>query len=353
MQAIGIKKFGSADQLTRVTIPKPHAQDLEVIVEIKAVSTNPVDTKIRSGSFPTGQQASSDRPVVLGYDASGVVTEVGHDVTRFKVGDEVMFSGSPTVPGTNAQYCAVDSRIVGRKPKSWSHEQAAAIPLAGLTAWEGLVDQLGVPLPPNLDSRYANSTKPQAGPNKKVLLVVSGAGGVGSMIVALARRALGFETVIATASRPETVEFSKKMGATHVISHKGDMAKQLQDLGFSGVDLIFNTGPTDETFPKLVPLMNVRGKMCCIQETEAGLKVGALMPKSLTFVYELMFTRPMQDSDLDLQGHALDILADLADQGVLPDRVTKTLKLSTDLAEAHKLQESGTMIGKIALVQDL
>eukprot|EP01113_Clastostelium_recurvatum_P045691 TRINITY_DN7887_c0_g1_i3.p1 TRINITY_DN7887_c0_g1~~TRINITY_DN7887_c0_g1_i3.p1 ORF type:complete len:369 (-),score=81.99 TRINITY_DN7887_c0_g1_i3:29-1087(-) len=352
MKAVGITKFGGVENIHAVSIPKPACKGGDILVEIKAVSTNPVDGKIRSGAFPTGQKASEDSPVILGYDASGVVAEVGDQAKGFRVGDEVMFSGVCSRAGTNAQFCAVDSRIVGRKPKGWTHEQAAAIPLTGLTAWEGLVDQLHVPLTPELDKMYETDTKPQAGPNGKVLLVMGGAGGVGSIAIALAK-AFNFQTIIATASRPESTEYCKKMGATHVINHKEDMKKQLKDQGYEGVDLIFNTAATDENFNRLVDIMNPHGSMVCINETEEKVAIGHLMPRSCTFTYELMFARPMHNDRPELQGKALNALATLAEAGQIPDRVTKTLSLSKDLAEAHTKQESGTMLGKQILVQDL
>ncbi|RKO91708.1 chaperonin 10-like protein [Blyttiomyces helicus] len=211
---------GGAETLQEVQIPIPKPTGLDILVNVKAVSVNPVDYKKRSGSLGANKLAE---PLVIGYDASGVVEAVGEDVTLFKKGDEVLYAGVLNRQGSNAPYQLVDERIVAIKPKTWSHADTAALPLVSLTAWEALVDNMGIPV----------SQKE----NPKSLLIINGAGGVGTLALTLASKVLKLKTIIATASRPETIAWTKKFGATHVINHNLPLGPQLkeQDLTFDYV----------------------------------------------------------------------------------------------------------------------
>ena len=237
MQAIGQDIFGGPEVLHFATVPKPEPDHRDLLVRVHAVSINPVDAKMRAG----GQSSSPvpDAPRIVGWDAAGVVEVVRADVSVFEVGDEVYFAGDVTRPGSYAEYVAVDERIVGRKPESLNFEEAAAIPLTALTAWEGIIETMSA----------------QDG----VILIVGGAGGVGSIPTQIAKQVCGLR-VVATASRPETEAFCRQMGADAVINHHEDMAPQLKALELSGADYIFSTADL-ANFPQLVACLNPLGNL--------------------------------------------------------------------------------------------
>jgi zinc-binding alcohol dehydrogenase family protein len=230
--------------------PEPGARDL--VVEIKAVSVNPVDTKVRMRAQPEPGGAK-----VLGFDAAGIVTAVGPQVSLFKPGDEVFYAGAITRSGTNAEFHAVDERLVGSKPASLSFEEAAALPLTALTAWETLFDRLDI-------------RRPVVGA-AKAILIVGGAGGVGSMAVQLARRLTDL-TVIATASRPETQEWCRELGAHHVIDHRQPIAAQVEALGIGAPAFAFSITHTDEHFPEIAKLIAPQGRFALIDDPKAPLE---------------------------------------------------------------------------------
>eukprot|EP00029_Vermamoeba_vermiformis_P011665 TRINITY_DN6480_c0_g1_i1.p1 TRINITY_DN6480_c0_g1~~TRINITY_DN6480_c0_g1_i1.p1 ORF type:complete len:336 (+),score=89.68 TRINITY_DN6480_c0_g1_i1:30-1037(+) len=331
MNAIAINKYGDVDVLEKLTLPKPTPLPRDLIVQIKAASINPVDMKVRGGS--KGSTASNR---ILGYDGSGIVTEVGSEVKNFKVGDEVYFAGVINRNGTNAEYTAVDERIVGRKPKKLSWEEAAAIPLTILTAWEGLIEGMGA----------TPRDQPEAKP--KTLLVIAGAGGVGSAVIELAKKILKL-TVIATASRPESIDYCKKFGADHVINHKNDLKEELKKIGFEGVDYVFNCADADQYFDSAVAVINPLGKVCFITEAKQPHNIAPLMSKRGSLVYEFMFSRALYGNEPEKQGEILNKVADLLDSGVFQSRLTKTYNLWNDIKQAHKDVESGSLIGKVAL----
>ncbi|MCC6551491.1 MAG: zinc-binding alcohol dehydrogenase family protein [Polyangiaceae bacterium] len=306
------------DEVTR-DAPAPGPTDL--LVEVKAISLNPVDTKVR------GARAGR----ILGWDASGVVAAVGAGVSHYKLGDEVYYAGDITRDGTNAELHCVDERIVGRKPRTLDHLHAAAIPLTALTAWEGLYEQIQV--------REGAS-----------LLVINSAGGVGSLVCQIAKK-ISKMTVIGTASRPESVAWSKEMGADHVIDHRGDMPAQLAALGLDGVDYIYCCHGTDEHFDAMAAMLRPQGRIVSIVECKALLPMMSLFGKKATFSWELMFTKArFKTPDMSTQRDILDRVADLLDEGVLRSTLTRdggTLTADA-LAEAHRIQASGTMIGKMA-----
>jgi len=336
MKAIGQSAFGGVEVLQLVEVPKPTPLPRDLLVRIKAVSSNPVDCKVRT-NYGAPSDKKFDPPLILGWDAAGIVEEVGSEVKLFKVGDEVFFAGVVNKNGANAQYTIVDERIVGHKPKKFTWEQAAAVPLTGLTAYEGLAEQLGI--------------TPQVEQSKKTILVVGAAGGVGSIVVQLSKKVFNL-TVIGTASRPESVEFVKTQGADHIINHNGNLQEQLTALGFKGVDYIFDTVDLDSNFDQVAPLLNPFGKIVGITGAKQPINYGILFPKRATLTWELMFTRGLTGIEMERQHEILEKLSELVDQGVITDRVTLTFKLSTDLSKAHIQQESGKTLGKIVLTVD-
>ena len=329
MRAVAYRSAGGPDVLTDVDLPVPTPGPKDLVVAVRAVSVNPVDTKVRGSSDPDGE------PTVLGYDAAGVVTAVGAEVEMFIVGDEVYYAGSIARPGTNAQVHVVDERIVGPKPRSLSFAEAAALPLTTITAWETLFDRFG------LD---ADSTG--------TLLVVSAAGGVGSMIIQLARALTGL-TVIGTASRPESQQWALALGAHHVVDHSADLVAAVGEVAPDGVDYVFSprTGGMIETYEQI---LRPGGAICAIDEPE-GLELLPLKNKSITFHWELMFTRPLyQPADMVVQHNLLETVTGLVDAGTV--RTTMTSELgpldANTLRWAHEMVEDGHMIGKVVLVVD-
>jgi len=271
---------------------------------------------------------------ILGWDAAGIVAAVGSDVANFKLGDEVYFAGDITRPGSYAQFVAVDERIVGHKPTTLSFEEAAAIPLTALTAWEGMIE--------TMDAQRGR------GPVPRTILIVGGAGGVGSIATQIARQVCGLR-VIATASRPETIAFCRTMGAHDVINHHQDFVPQLAALGLSGVDYIFSTAPLDN-FPQLVASLNSLGKICVILggDPAMALDVSGLFSKRGSLAFELMFTRPRDGVEPERQGAILNRVADLLDRGTLITTATD-IRPWSDVQAAHQAIESGHTIGKIVL----
>jgi NADPH:quinone reductase len=304
-------------------IPTPGPRDL--LVRVEAVSVNPVDVKQRQGRDPQGQ----DR--VLGYDAAGVVTEVGRDVSLFAVGDQVYYAGSISRPGTNSQFHLVDERITGHMPMSLTFAQAAALPLTTITAWETLFDRFRL---------GAGSTG--------TLLVLAAAGGVGSMVVQLAR-ALTATTVVGTASRPESQRFALDLGAHHVIDHHA-LTRDVRAVAPEGVHYVFSpqSARNIEAFAEvLVP----GGEVTAIDEPE-GLDLLPLKTKSVTWHWELMFTRSLfETDDMIVQHDLLDQVAGLVDSRVV--RTTMTTELgpieAATLREAHAQVEGGHRVGKVVV----
>lgn len=314
------------DDTTRfreITVAKPAPSGRDLLVKVEAISINPVDYKVRPG-----------RPGrTIGWDASGVVVATGDGVDGFEAGDEVYYAGDLTRPGTYAQYHLVDARIVGRKPHSIDHARAAALPLTALTAYEALYEQIQVT---------------EGG----TLLVLAGAGGVGSVATQLARKLSGM-TVIATASRPETRAWVREMGATHVVDHREDMPAQVRALGFEYVDAILCCNATAAHFDAMAELIGPQGTICSIVEVDVPLPIGRLMRKKARFAWELMFTKSLfGTADLASQGRILDHIGRLIDAGTLKTTARgEPVVVSADaLAEAHVRQASGKMIGKQVLV---
>jgi NADPH2:quinone reductase len=335
MKAVALTRYlpiADPDALQDVELPRPAPGERDLLVRIEAVSVNPVDTKVRA---PKPQVEA--QPKVLGYDAAGVVEAVGSGVTRFKPGDAVYYAGDITRPGSNAQYQLVDERIVAAKPATLDFANAAALPLTAITAWELLFQRM----PFDADG-LAEGTS---------LLIVGGAGGVGSIAIQLARRA-GF-TVIATASRPETVAWCRKMGADHVIDHRQPLKAQLETLGFATVDAAINLADTDRYWDDLGVLLAPQGHVGLIVEPKGALHIGdPYKAKCIGIHWEMMFARPRFGTrDVAEQGRILERVAALVDAGELRTTLTETLIPidATNLRTAHAQLESGKTIGKVAL----
>jgi NADPH2:quinone reductase len=335
MKAVALTRYLPIDDpqsLLDVELPTPVPGEHDLLVRIEAVSVNPVDTKVRSPKPQVDAQ-----PKVLGYDAAGVVEAVGAAVDGFQPGDRVYYAGDVTRPGSNAQFQLVDARLVGHAPKSIDAADAAALPLTALTAWELLFQRMP------FDSEH--------GGEGKSLLVIGGAGGVGSIAIQLARRA-GF-TVIATASRAETIDWCHTLGAQHVINHRQPLAAQLQALGFAQVDAVLNLADTDRYWDAVGQLLAPQGHVGLIVEPVGALEIGdPYKAKAIGIHWEMMFARPrFKTADQAEQGRILERIADLIDAGELRSTRTETLTPinAANLREAHRRLESGGTIGKLAL----
>lgn len=333
MKAVAYKKSlpvedSASLQDIELAAPKPGPRDL--LVAVSAIAVNPVDTKIRRNVAPAEGEAK-----VIGWDAVGIVQETGSEVTLFKAGDRVWYAGSLTRPGANSELHLVDERITGHAPQSLPDAQAAALPLTTLTAWELLFDRLGV------------------APGKQpgdAILIVGAAGGVGSILTQLACRLTGL-TVIGTASRPETVEWVKALGAHHVIDHTKPLSQELARIGVPQVKYVASLNQTDRHFEEIVASLAPQGKLALIDDP-AGLDVLKLKRKSISLHWEFMYTRSMFETpDMIAQHRILDEVAALVDAGVIRTTLGEHFgKINAEnLRRAHALLESNTARGKIVL----
>jgi len=335
MKAVGFKTslpISETNSFIEFEIEKPSPKEHELLVKIKAIAVNPVDFKIRQNS---AKDTILEQPKIIGWDATGVVEAVGENVTLFKVGDEVYYAGDITKPGCNAEFQIVDERIVGKKPKSLSDEAAAAVPLTALTAWEILFDRIRI------------SAEKDKG---KTLLIIGGAGGVGSIAIQLAKKIANLK-VIATASRPETIEWCKQMGADVVFNHK-NLLEEVRNAGFQFVDFIVDFVDTNSYWDVMAELIKPQGHIASITGSATPIALNKLKTKSASFSWEFMYTRStFQTEDMIEQHHILNNVADLLDKGILINTLTQTLQgLSAEsLKQAHQQLESGTTIGKLAI----
>jgi zinc-binding alcohol dehydrogenase family protein len=314
--------------LIDISLPRPTPGPRDLLVEVRAVSVNPVDTKVRAGTF-------TKEPKILGWDATGIVREVGAEVTLFQPGDEVFYAGSIARSGSYSEFHLVDERIVGHKPHSLSAADAAALPLTSITAWELLFDRLGVV---------------EGTGEGKCLLITGAAGGVGSMLVQLARK-LTRLTVIGTASRQETADWVRQLGAHHVIDHSQPLLAQLQALGVPEIDYVASLTHTEQHFAQLIDVLKPQGRLGVIDDPET-LDVMPLKLKSLSLHWELMFTRSLYETpDMINQHHLLNRISALIDQGVLQTTVGEHFGAinAANMRRAHALIESGKARGKIVL----
>lgn len=333
MKAVGIYRhlpITDPESLVACELSDPVATGHDLLVRIKAVSVNPVDTKVRAP-----QEGNYDPPRVLGWDAAGIVEEVGEQVTLFKSGDEVYYAGDITRQGSNAELQLVDERIVGMKPKNLTFKEAAALPLTTITAWESLFVRLGIN---------------RKGENNKTLLIIGGAGGVGSMATQLAKTVSGL-TIIATASRDKTIRWCKKQGADYVINHFESLPSQIEKLKLN-VDYIFCCNNTDKHWPGMVELVRPQGRICTIVENTDPLDTTLPKTKSLTHVWEFMYTRSMfATPDMQAQGELLNRVSTLIEEEVLVTTMQEDFgEINVEnLKKAHARLEQGTMIGKLVL----
>ncbi len=335
MKAVGYQKPQPIDQpeaLLDITLPEPVATGRDLLVEVKAVSVNPVDTKVRKSPLPAEGQSHK----VLGWDASGVVKAVGPDVTLFKPGDRVWYAGSIARTGTNSELHLVDERIVGHMPTSLDFAQAAALPLTAITAWEMLFDRLGV--------------APGKSPGAGTLLIIGASGGVGSILTQLATRLTSL-TVIGTASRPETQAWVKELGAHHVIDHSRPLTDELRRIGHPTVDLIVSLTQTDAHFDQIVEAIAPQGRFGLIDDPTT-LDVTKFKRKSVSVHWELMFTRALFGTD-DMVGQhrLLNEVAALVDAGLVRTTLAEHFGPinAANLKRAHALIESGKARGKVVL----
>ena len=335
MKAVGYRKslpVTDMECLLDLEIPAPTPGPGDLVVEVHAVSVNPVDTKVRKRAEPPAGEVK-----VLGYDAAGVVKAVGKDVSLFRPGDEVFYAGSIARPGTNSQMHAVDERIVGRKPASLTFAEAAALPLTAITAWELLFDRFAVPR--GAEEKTAGS-----------LLVIGGAGGVGSIMIQLARALTGL-TVIATASRPETVAWCRSLGAHHVIDHTKALGAELKRIGIPSVDMVASLTATDKHYAGMFDIINPQGKFGVIDDP-ATLDAMPLKRKSISIHWEFMFVRPVYETaDIIEQHRLLNEVSALVDAGKLRTTVGQNFGRITaaNMIRAHALVESGKAMGKTVL----
>jgi NADPH2:quinone reductase len=335
MKAVALTRYLPIDDpqsLLDVELPTPVADAHDLLVRVEAVSVNPVDTKLRAPK-PQGEAS----PRVLGYDAAGVVEAVGSAVAGFRPGDRVYYAGDVTRPGSNAQYQRVDARLASLMPHSLEFADAAALPLVAITAWELLFQRMP------FDS--------ERGGEGRSLLVIAGAGGVGSIAIQLARRA-GF-TVIATASRAESADWCQAMGAQHVVNHRQPLAPQLAALGFTTIDAALNLADTDAYWDELGALLAPQGHVGLIVEPKAALHIGdPYKAKCIGIHWEFMFARArFRTADMAEQGRILARVAERVDAGELKGIRRETLQPinAANLREAHRRLESGGSIGKLTL----
>ncbi|PDS65049.1 Zn-dependent oxidoreductase [Rhizobium anhuiense] len=334
MRAVAYKTpqpISAETSLIDVELPMPEAKGHDLLVEIKAISVNPVDVKVRAHSAPP-----ADELKVLGWDAAGIVKAVGAEVTLFRPGDEVFCSGVISRPGSNAEFHLVDERIVGAKPKSLDFAAAAALPLTSITAYEALFDRLKVQ---DAVSGAARS-----------ILIVGGAGGVGSIAIQIAR-ALTDLTVIATASRPETQGWVKELGAHHVVDHSKPIAPQVAALGIGAPGFIFSTTNTDSHIGDIVEAIAPQGRFALIDDPKT-LDIVPLKRKAISVHWELMFTRPLYGTpDMIEQHKLLNKVSELVDAGKIRTTLSEIVGpiSAANLKKAHAMVESGRMKGKAVL----
>jgi len=319
------------DALQDIEIDEPIATGHDLLVEILAISVNPVDTKVRMREVPPAGHWR-----ILGWDATGIVRAVGSEVTLFAPGDRVWYAGDVTRPGTNAELHLVDERIVGRMPETLSSSEAAALPLTSITAWEMLFDRLGVV------------------PGKRIsddcLLIIGAGGGVGSVMTQLARRLTGL-TVIGTASRPDTHEWVRAMGAHHVIDHTLPLTEELRRIGIPSVSHVVSLNQTDLHYSEIVEAIAPQGKFGLIDDPVA-IDIAKLKSKSVSLHWELMFTRSKyRTADMIAQHRLLTEMAALVDDGLIRSTLVEELSPinARNLKQAHALIESGKSRGKIVL----
>jgi len=335
MKAIGFKQslpISEENSFIQFEIEKPRPTGYDLLVKVAANAVNPVDFKIRKRA---AKDTVLDTPKIIGWDAVGTVEAVGEKTSKFKVGDAVFYAGDITRSGSNAEFQLVDERIVGHKPKNLTVAEAAAIPLTGLTAWESIFDRIKVN--PATDKG-------------KTVLILAGAGGVGSIAIQIAKRVAGL-TVIATASRPETQEWCKNLGADFIVNHR-NLKEDLEKIGHSQVDYILDFVDLEGYWETIAEIIKPQGHIVSITSSSKPINLDILRAKSVTFSWELMYTRSMfTTDDIEKQHQILNQISELLDSGTLQTTLTTTLQGFTvdNLKKAHQMQESGRTIGKTVI----
>ena len=335
MRAIGFKKslpITEEDSFIAFDADKPSPTGYDLLVKISAISVNPVDFKIRKTA---AQNTVLDVPKIIGWDAVGTVEAKGDQATRFEVGDAVYYAGDITRSGSNSEYQLVDERIVGHKPRSLTDAEAAAIPLTALTAWESIFDRIRV-----------NPEKDKG----KTVLILAGAGGVGSIAIQIAKQ-VAHLTVIATASRPESENWCRQLGADHVVNHH-NLVQELTDIGHEQVDYILDFVDINAYWELANELIKPQGHIVSITGSSEPLNLSLLKTKSATLSWEFMYTRSMYSTDdIEQQHHILNKIGTLLDDGTLRTTLTTLLEGFSveNLKKAHQMQESGKTIGKTVI----
>ncbi|MGU3471848.1 zinc-binding alcohol dehydrogenase family protein [Paenibacillus sp. D51F] len=335
MKAVGLTRYlpiENPESLVDVVVEKPRAAGRDILVKVIAISVNPVDTKVRAP-----KDRVEEVPKILGWDVAGIVEEAGPDCSLFRPGDEVFYAGSIARQGGNSEYHLVDERIVGRKPTSLNFAEAAALPLTSITAWEALFTRMSI-------------SQDSGANEEKSLLIIGAAGGVGSIAIQLAKQA-GL-IVIGTASRPETVDWVKSMGADYTINHHDPLLPQLEAIGFSSVPYIFCLNALEKHWAGISEAVSPQGVVCAIDDPTSPLNLNLLKQKSATFVWEFMFTRSLYETDDMIEQHLLlNRIADAVDNQKLKTTLAEVLGpiSAENLRQAHKLLESNRTIGKVVL----
>ncbi|MFA9458826.1 zinc-binding alcohol dehydrogenase family protein [Halalkalibacter sp. AB-rgal2] len=335
MKAIGLYRYlpiDNSESLLDLEVEKPKPTGRDMLVQVKAIAVNPVDYKVRSPKDKVEQN-----PKILGWDVSGIVKEVGEDCTLFKPGDEVYYAGDFTRPGGNSEFHLVDERIAGKKPNYLDFTEAASLPLTSITAYEALFERLAI----------SHNQEDNKG---KTVLIIGAGGGVGSIAVQLAKT-VGL-TVVGTASRPETAEWIKEMGADFIINHYEAFSPQLEKLNITSVNYILCLHSTEKHWENMAESIAPQGKICSIEETDETLNLTLLKNKSVTFAWETMFTKSMyQTEDMISQHNLLNHVAELVDNNLIHATVNKKLSPinAENLRKAHAWLETGKAIGKVVL----
>lgn len=336
MKAIGFKQslpIEESNSFIAFETEKPKPDGFDLLVKIAAISVNPVDYKIRANA---AIDVVLDTPKIIGWDAAGTVEAVGSKASKFKVGDQVYYAGDITRSGSNAEYQLIDERIVGHKPKNLSLAESAALPLTTLTAYESLFDRIKI-----------NPEKDKG----KTILILAGAGGVGSIAIQIAKKMANLK-VIATASRPDSIQWCKDLGADYVINHY-NLKAELEEIGHSEVNYILDFVDLKGYWETAAEIIKPQGHIVTITGSADPLHLNLLKEKSVSFSYEFMYTRSMfTTDDMEEQHKILNEIAELMDRGTLKPTLTTTLEGFTveNLKKAHQMQESGKTIGKTVIL---
>ncbi|KAI7338677.1 quinone oxidoreductase [Hortaea werneckii] len=341
MKAIAVKEYGAIDNLVSLEIDKPDMpQGHDILVRrMPAGSDRDSILQVRAGTYddyPDYYQRAPPLPQIIGFDVAGVVEDVGDHVKNVSPGDEVYYSGSPIRPGSNAEYQLVDSRSVAHKPKSLNFVQAASMPLTWITAWEAIIERMGM-----IEGEQSG------------ILIINGSGGIGSVASQIARFILKLPVIVTTTSREQTTTFSKEMGATHTVNHREDVVKQIKDLQLDyPINYVFITHtPASKYIVDSAAICAPFGKVCSIvQDKEIPMYGTEWMAKSLTYVWELIGTKPVYELDVDSHGKILEQLTEMLDSGQVKCHHQQTLPLTVEgLRRAHEQIEAAGAMGKVGL----